>query len=118
PDRAAATVLPPLAGPGFLRGRHGLIRSGTVFGAWFSGDGVEAPDLIAGCRVVRGDIAPQRTEIRATEPDHHFSIEYARRATDGRPVPGVYRLYRPGERALLRIQGDQTTITGSGVHTI
>ncbi len=112
PHGAAATVFPPLAGPGLGGHRHGVIFE-AVGGV--AGHHVKAPRLLAGGGVVGGDIAPHRAEVAAAKADHHLAIKHPGRAGDIAGVLFVDGLHTPQLVAGFGVEGDQATVVGAGV---
>ena len=106
PDRAAAAELPPLAVPG-LRGllenrRFERLRR-------IAGHGVEAPQHLAGLRVVGGDVAAH-AELGAAVADDHLALDDARRAGDRVCLRLIDGHHRPHFLAGLGVERDQPAV--------
>jgi hypothetical protein len=116
PDGAATAIFPPLAGPGGKRDLHRLVRRlmiGPVGG--ISGDGVEAPDLLAGRGIVGGDVAAH-AKLGARIADDDLVPEYARCAGDRVRLGLIDRDDRPDRLAGGRIQRDQPAVDRADIH--
>ncbi len=106
PHRAAAAVLPPFAVPGGGRFFHRLALEAVLR---IAGDGIEAPQLLAGRRLIRGDIAAH-AHLAAAVADDDLALDDARRARDGVTLGGIGGLYRPHRLARVAIECDEPPV--------
>ena len=111
PRRAAAAVLPPLAAPGAEGELHRAIleRLGRV-----ARDHVPAPHLLAGARVVGGEIAADAV-LAAAVADEHQPFHDARRAGDAVVAADRRRLDRPLHLAGPGVEGHQPSVEQADV---
>ncbi len=107
PDGAAAAPLPPPPAPGARGHLHRRVLESARGIARY---GPEAPELLAGLRVICGDVASDGTEVAATEADHDLVVEHARRAGDERAIGGINGLHAPDRLAVARVDSQQSTV--------
>ena len=112
PRRSAAADLPPLAGPGLRGGLHlGVLERQRRI----AGHGEEAPELRAGLRVVRGDVAAH-AELRAAVADHHLALHHARRRRDRVGLRAVDRDDFPVHGAGRGVERDEPAVERADEH--
>ena len=115
PGRAAAAGLPVLAAriPGLGRARHRVVLERL---ARVAGHGEPAPFLVAGVRIVGGDVAAHAV-LGATVADDDLALEHPRRAGDGVGARAVDdRVFLPHRPARGRIERDQPSVVGADEH--
>ena len=93
-------MFPRVAGPGFVARLAG------------SGNGVEAPDLLAGLGVVSGDEAANAV-LAAGGADDHFVLHHERRERDGVAGVRIGHLGVPQRMAALGIDRDDVRVDGA-----